>query len=255
MDSGVKKLVTKYKKNAILIGCSKTDNRQKSLCEFYDFLLSNEGGAWEESELTIFPNGIDLSILKLSLKNLSEENTDFLLVYFCGKAQDKRFSEGFQFDGIQLKIKNFFQNYCDENSIESIICIFDSCENFIEDNPTELSDEDISNSIMDLKNISESIVVSEKVNTIRTLFEEKLKKIEGFYFLCGCDFDENPVLDKNGNGVFTKALLQEVQSHFVFNKTENEFDDRQIQNSNDFSIELLQNITKVKCKMEKEMNR
>ena len=136
MDSGVKNLVTKYKKNAILIGCSKTDNRQKSLCEFYDFLL----------------------------------------VYFCGKAQDKRFSEGFQFDGIQLKIKNFFQNYCDENSIKSIICIFDSCENFIEDNPTELSDKDISNSIMDLKNISESIVVSEKVNTIRTLFEEKLKK-------------------------------------------------------------------------------
>ncbi len=115
------------------------------------------------------------------MKNLCEENTDFLLVYFCGKAQDKRFSEGFQFDGIQLKIKNFFQNYCDENSIKSIICIFDSCENFIEDNPTELSDEDISNSIMDLKNISESIVVSEKVNTIRTLFEEKLKKIKGFF--------------------------------------------------------------------------
>ena len=137
MDLGVKKLVTKYKKNAILIGCSKTDNRQKSLCEFYDFLLSNEGGAWKESELTIFPDGIDLSILKLSLKNLCEENTDFLLVYFCGTSQDKRFSEGFQFDGIQLKIKNFFQNYCDENSIKSIICIFDSCENFIEDNPTE----------------------------------------------------------------------------------------------------------------------
>ncbi|MCI6186272.1 MAG: hypothetical protein MR739_03735 [Spirochaetia bacterium] len=91
----MKKLVTKYKKNAILIGCSKTDNRQKSLCEFYDFLLSNEGGAWEESELTIFPDGIDLSILKLSLKNLSEENTDFLLVYFVGKLRIKDFLKDF----------------------------------------------------------------------------------------------------------------------------------------------------------------
>ncbi|MDE7291337.1 MAG: hypothetical protein K2N58_04745 [Treponemataceae bacterium] len=75
--------MTRY---AILVGATKlSDGMQKSLVEFKDFLTSDVGGKWQESEIMVC-GPMDWQLAQLFQSRLREY--DFVLVYQC------RFSRG-----------------------------------------------------------------------------------------------------------------------------------------------------------------
>ena len=76
-------VLTRY---AILVGATDlSDGMQKSLMDFKDFLTSDAGGKWQESEIMIC-GPMDWQLVQLLQSRLREY--DFVLVYQC------RFSRG-----------------------------------------------------------------------------------------------------------------------------------------------------------------
>ena len=82
-DFARRAFVTRY---ASLVGAADlSDGMQKSLAEFKDFLTSDAGGKWQESEIMICGT-MDWQLVQLLQSRLREY--DFVLVYQC------RFSRG-----------------------------------------------------------------------------------------------------------------------------------------------------------------
>ena len=75
-------------RHAILCGCAPEDFRQKKLADMHDFLTSEAGGAWSESDITIFPNGVPELLLEAALNNALEDAADDdgeVLLYLCAR--------------------------------------------------------------------------------------------------------------------------------------------------------------------------
>lgn len=71
------------KRYAVLCGCAPEDSVQKKINEMHGFLVSGEGGEWKESEIMIFPNGVDEKTLVFVLEKLKTQKIEQILLYIC----------------------------------------------------------------------------------------------------------------------------------------------------------------------------
>ena len=70
-------------RHAILCGSAPNGFTQKKINSMHDFLTSNEGGLWQEKDITIFPNGVTESMLTFVLNRLKSEKIEKILLYIC----------------------------------------------------------------------------------------------------------------------------------------------------------------------------
>lgn len=102
---------------AVIVGVSeKSGYIQKSLADFYRFLLSLKGGSWTESEIMIIPEGVDLDSLKFLLRRVSDVKLRSLVFYFCGNKDDVRTENGLIFCGDEIKLQ-----YIEENALHTAV--------------------------------------------------------------------------------------------------------------------------------------
>ena len=186
---------------AVLVGVSeKPGYIQKSLADFYRFLLSLKGGSWTESEIMIIPEGIDLASLKFLLRRVSDGKLKSLVFYFCGNKDDVRTESGFTFCGTEIKLQ-----YIEENSLHTAV-FFDSCENLVS--------EDYKDSVQEELFVQDSISENNALRTIaadRFLSENAFEKINGTAFFSGCKIGEKPLLLEDGSGFYTASFIKSLQ--------------------------------------------
>mgnify|MGYP004560237739 CR=1 FL=1 len=186
---------------AVLVGVSeKSGYIQKSLADFYRFLLSLKGGSWTESEIMIIPEGIDLASLKFLLRRVSDGKLKSLVFYFCGNKDDVRTESGFTFCGTEIKLQ-----YIEENSLHTAV-FFDSCENLISEDYKDSAQEELF--------VQDSISKNNALRNIaagRFLSESALEKINGTVFFSGCKIGEKPLLLEDGNGFYTASFIKSLQ--------------------------------------------
>ena len=68
---------------AVLCGSAPEDFRQKKQVEMHDFLVSAEGGSWQEDEILEFPNGVHELMLEYALGGVIRSGMDEVLLYIC----------------------------------------------------------------------------------------------------------------------------------------------------------------------------
>lgn len=179
---------------AVIVGVSeKSGYIQKSLADFYRFLLSLKGGSWTESEIMIIPEGIDLDSLKFLLRRVSDVKLRSLVFYFCGNKDDVRTENGFTFCGDEIKLR-----YIEENALHTAV-FFDSCGSLVsEDYKDTVQDSDGENDA--LRNIAAG----------RFLCEDVLEKTNGTAFF-GRKTGEKPFLLEDGSGFYTASFIKSLK--------------------------------------------
>ena len=70
-------------RHAILYGSAPNGFTQKKINSMHDFLTSDEGGLWQENDITIFPNGVTEVMLTFVLNRLKSEKIEKILLYIC----------------------------------------------------------------------------------------------------------------------------------------------------------------------------
>lgn len=187
---------------AVLVGVSeKPGYIQKSLADFYRFLLSLKGGSWAEPEIMIIPEGIDLASLKFLLRRVSDVKLKNIVFYFCGNKDDVRTESGFTFCGTEIKL----QYIMEENTLHTAV-FFDSCESFVsEDYKGSVKEELLVRDSDGENNALRNIAVG------RFLSEDALKKINGTAFFSGCKIGEKPLLLEDGRGFYTASFIKSLQ--------------------------------------------
>ena len=70
-------------RHAVLCGSAPLGFTQKKINEMHSFLVSAEGGGWQEKEITVFPNGVSEVLLSFTLDRLKAAKTDYILLYIC----------------------------------------------------------------------------------------------------------------------------------------------------------------------------
>ncbi len=70
-------------RHAILCGSAPDGFTQKKINGMHDFLTSETSDFWAEKEITIFPNGVDESMLSFVLERLKADKTEQILLYVC----------------------------------------------------------------------------------------------------------------------------------------------------------------------------
>ena len=192
--------MTRY---AILAGIpSKSGFQQKSLCDIYDFLKSNSGGAWSDKEILILPEGVDAESLKFVLRRVAEEKTDFLFLYFCGTDNDFGSADGFTIGGEKIKRIRI------EETCKAQVTVFDGCRALIPvDN--DFADE-FEKGEEDFGDEGNCVSDEEKqqIAAARILSDEAFSKMSGSLWLNGCGDGGKPLLSKDGCGVYTTAFLE-----------------------------------------------
>ena len=73
---------------ALLIGAEGSGDSylpgvKQDINSFKNYLMSEDGGAWKDNEISIL-NSPSKLLLSLSLINITAENNDFILIYFAG---------------------------------------------------------------------------------------------------------------------------------------------------------------------------
>lgn len=186
---------------AVLVGVSeKPGCIQKSLADFYRFLLSLKGGSWTEEEIMIIPDGIDLASLKFLLRRVSYSKLKSLVFYFCGNKDDVRTENGFTFCGAEIKLK-----YIEENALHTVV-FFDSCENLVSENYKDSEQEELFVQDSDGENNA-----LHNIAAGRFLSENALEKINETAFFSGCKIGEKPLLLEDGSGFYTASFIKSLQ--------------------------------------------
>lgn len=186
---------------AVLVGVSeKSGYIQKSLADFYRFLLSQKGGSWTESEIMIIPEGIDLASLKFFLRRALDSKLKSLVFYFCGNKDDVRTENGFTFCGTEIKLR-----YIEENALHTAV-FFDSCENLVSEDYKDSAREELF--VKDSINENNTL---RNIATDRFLSENALEKINGTAFFSGCKIGEKPLLLEDGSGFYTASFIKSLQ--------------------------------------------
>ncbi len=178
------------KRYAVLVGVSvKEDFRQKSLFKVYSFLKSSFGGSWLDKEILVIPDGLDKENLNFVLNRLAQFSLDFLFMYFCEKKTDFKTQNGFLLDNTEIKLKSL------EGICKNQVVFFDSCEALIPEDDFYADDEK-----------SRSCEDEAFYKKAEKILNEKC----GFYFYSACKNEKNPVLTKEGEGTFTKGVLDSL---------------------------------------------
>ncbi|WP_288302738.1 hypothetical protein [uncultured Treponema sp.] len=186
---------------AVIVGVSeKSGYIQKSLADFYRFLLSLKGGSWTESEIMIIPEGIDLDSLKFLLRRVSDVKLRSLVFYFCGNKHAVRTENGFIFCGDEIKLQ-----YIEENALHTAV-FFDFCGSLVSEDYKDTVQEEFFVQDSDGENDALRNIVAD-----RFLCEDVLEKTNGTAFFCGCKTGEKPLLLEDGSGFYTASFIKSLK--------------------------------------------
>lgn len=117
-------------KYAVLCGSAPDDFRQKKIVEMYTFLSSKEGGSFSERNIVIFPNGVDELNLEFVLNNITEDETEFVLLYLCSQEpfDEKEKSVWLSNNEIRKSVIDYYISNFPEIKFQ---VIYDSCRDFV----------------------------------------------------------------------------------------------------------------------------
>lgn len=117
-------------KYAVLCGSAPDDFRQKKLVEMHAFLSSEEGGSFSERNIVIFPNGVDELNLEFVLNNITEDETEFVLLYLCSQEpfDEKEKSVWLSNNEIRKSVIDYYISNFPEIKFQ---VIYDSCRDFV----------------------------------------------------------------------------------------------------------------------------
>ena len=117
------------KRQAVLCGSAPLGFTQKKINEMHSFLISAEGGGWQEKEITIFPNGVSEPLLSFMLERLKSQKTDYILLYICTESAVSAGEKSVWLGGEEIR----------RNVVESSLAdgcgqvVFDSCREMVRD--------------------------------------------------------------------------------------------------------------------------
>ncbi len=163
---------------------------KKDIINYTNFLKSETGGQWNDSEITILMDPKKEALL-LSIELLKLEKPDFAIIIFSG--------HGAYSKGTLLEI-NKKEECISENDLRGIssrqISIFDCCRNVIQ------VDESV--------NFSGTTNIYKSNNLIRKKYDERImQSIEQQISLYACSIGQSSY-DTNDGGAYTTSLLSSV---------------------------------------------
>ena len=117
---------------AILCGAAPEDFRQKRLIATHEFLTSADGRFLPESNIVIFPNGVNELILESVLNNLLDIDAEEIALYFylLNKSDDKHDVILLGSNEIRKEIIDYYSALAKKLEIKFFVK-YDSCCDFI----------------------------------------------------------------------------------------------------------------------------
>ncbi|MCR4736305.1 MAG: hypothetical protein K5829_15015 [Treponema sp.] len=114
------------KRYSILCGDAPEGFSQKKINEMHSFLTSEAGGNWSETEIMIFPNGVNEMMLSYVLNNLKTDSVQYIFVYLCMTEKTSDIAD-FIFLGDNKIAKSFIE------SVDGVQVIYDYSHDFMSD--------------------------------------------------------------------------------------------------------------------------
>ena len=101
------------KKYAILCGSAQQGFRQKKMYDMYDFLLTDEGGAFLEGNICVFPNGINELMLECVLNSVIDGDSEkSVILYFFTNSPISKDAKTFLLNDFEIR-KDVLSYYAD----------------------------------------------------------------------------------------------------------------------------------------------
>ena len=114
--------LTRY---ALLCGSAPDGFIQKKIDDMHDFLISADGGGWQEREIMLFPNGVSEALLAYTLKNLAADGTERIFLYICTERPTADAEESVWLGGNEISKRVL------ERTADAAQVIYDVCAEFV----------------------------------------------------------------------------------------------------------------------------
>lgn len=114
-------------RHAVLCGSAPLGFTQKKINEMHSFLVSAEGGGWQEKEITVFPNGVSEALLSFAIERLKSQKTDYILLYICAESAVSAGEKSVWLGGEEIS-KSVFKDVLADGSWQVIL---DSCREMV----------------------------------------------------------------------------------------------------------------------------
>ena len=128
------------KRHAVLCGSAPLGFIQKKINEMHSFLVSAEGGVWQEREITLFPNGVSEAFLSFTLERLKSQKTDYILLYICTESAVSAGEKSVWLGGEKIR-RSLVESALADGSGQ---VVFDLCREMVRDGELEGEGEKIS---------------------------------------------------------------------------------------------------------------
>ena len=120
-------------RHAVLCGSAPLGFTQKKINEMHSFLVSAEGGVWQEKEITVFPNGVSEALLSFTLERLKSQKTDYILLYICTESAFSAGEKSVWLGGEEIR-RSLVESALADGSGQ---VVFDSCREMVRDEEVE----------------------------------------------------------------------------------------------------------------------
>ena len=120
-------------RHAVLCGSAPLGFTQKKINEMHSFLVSAEGGVWQEKEITVFPNGVSEALLSFTLERLKSQKTDYILLYICTESAFSAGEKSVWLGGEEIR-RSLVESALADGSGQ---VVFDSCREMVRDEKVE----------------------------------------------------------------------------------------------------------------------
>ncbi|HDR1260014.1 TPA: caspase family protein, partial [Pasteurella multocida] len=179
---------------ALLIGnANGLSGVQKDLLDFKNFLLSNKGGAWYDSEIVMISKS-DINTVRSEIQKIKSSSPDYVITFFSGHGAYKR--------GTILELAD--EEIINESELFHLadrqLSIFDCCRNKVE-------------TIARCSAVMESYDFSKSSKTyVRAIYDQRiLQAVIQQIRLYSCSINESSY-DTNQGGVYFQNLLNVAKS-------------------------------------------
>lgn len=186
------------KRRALLIGNSNGLGGVKvDIANYVQFLKSDFGGQWFDSEINIKMNPSKIELLR-TIQEIKNEKPDYAFVVFSGHGA---YSKG---TVLEINAQEESINEIDLKYISSRqVSIFDCCRNVI------------SMPIVEKKSMGGTLNFSDSRTNIRVAYEARiLQSIEQQISLYACAINES-ALDTDEGGMYSKNLLKSARAIYI----------------------------------------
>ena len=127
-------------RHAVLCGSAPLGFTQKKINEMHSFLISAEGGGWQEKEITVFPNGVSEALLSFTLERLKSQKTDYILLYICTESALSASEKSVWLGGEEIR-RSLVESALADGSGQ---VVFDSCREMVREEGDECDGEKFS---------------------------------------------------------------------------------------------------------------